>query len=243
MTAKIYYYGEVPNWGDRLAVELVRYFCRRDDVAWSDIGLADAIVTGSILEQVPPGWKGIICGAGRLVRDSRLNLDQAKVLAVRGPYSAQDVPGDFALGDPGLLADELVTVATRDRQLGILPHWTDTRLAHQGEFQEYNPLVISPFRDPLEVIAEVGRCEKLVTSSLHGLICADAFGIPVRFEKSPRLLPEEGGLFKVNDYSASIGTPLEPGVTRLAHLGLVEDRKHEIYDAVRLLGTLLKSGG
>lgn len=239
MTAKIYYWGDVPNWGDRIALNLVQHFCRRTDVSWSDIGLADAIVTGSILEHVPPGWEGVVAGSGRLVADSPLNLGSAKVLGVRGPLSAKGVRGDYVLGDPGLLADELVTVATRDRDLGILPHWSDTNLAYRSEFQEFNPLVISPFRDPLEVVAEIGRCKKLVTSSLHGMILGDAFGIPVRFEKSPRLLPNEGGMFKLRDYSLSIGTSFEVGVTRLAHRGRVEDRKHELYDMLHALGDLL----
>lgn len=238
MTTKIYYWGEVPNWGDRLSLDLVRHFARPYP-CWTDIELADGIVIGSILEQVPPGWAGVVAGAGRMREGSPLNLSDAHILGLRGPLSAVGVRGDYVLGDPGLLADELVTVVTRDRALGLLPHWSDTELAHRGEFKQYNPLIISPFGNPLDVVAAIGRCQKLVTSSLHGVIVADAFGIPVRFEKSPRLLPIEGGMFKLRDYSASVGMKFEIGVTRVAHRGRVEDRKHELWDMFRTMGAIM----
>lgn len=230
----VYYWNAVPNFGDRLAVTLVNNFCPPAPWDWSEIQFADVLTTGSILEQVPEDYAGIVAGPGVLVAASRVKLPLAKVLAVRGQHTLDRLEcqekESVVLGDPGLLVDELVNIRTRDRLLGILPHWTDTRLANDGRFQQFDPLIISPFDSPLDVAAQVGRCHKLVTSSLHGIIFADAFGIPRRFERSPRMLPEEGGLFKYHDYHTAIGMEMEIGVTQQADRHRVEDVKHRLYD-------------
>lgn len=207
--------------------------------SWSPVHGAKIITTGSVLEHIPPEWPGHILGAGQLYEDSRLHLHTgtAKVWALRGPLTARSVPGDYALGDPGLLADELVRVDHRDVDLGIVPHWSDHTLAHRTSFYgKWRTEVIDVTADPLAVIAAIGRCKKIVTSSLHGMVVADAFGIPRRFEWNADADQYEGGSFKFRDYSASIGAPFEPGILIEASRFVVEDRKHEIYDAYRDLG-------
>lgn len=244
--ANAYYWKDVPNFGDRMAHALLKNFVSSNTtIEWSEIQFADVLATGSIVEQIPEGWNGIVAGPGLLVGKDRVDLSSADVLAVRGPLTLERIKHtskNVVLGDPGLLADELVKVTTRDHLLGILPHWTDTRLRNDGRFQQYNPLFISPFDDPLDVIAQIGRCQKLVTSSLHGMILADAFGIPRRFEMSPRMLPEEGGTFKYRDYSASVGVPFKPGVTQQANRNKVEDIKHQLFDVFQEVGSKLSWG-
>ncbi len=95
---------------------------------------------------------------------------------------------------------------------------------------------INPRHPPLEVVAEIGACKRIVTSSLHGMITADAFGIPRRVEISPALLNEtEGGDFKFRDYSASISTRFEPGKMTEPVRWAIEDAKYSIYDAFKVL--------
>jgi len=239
---KTYWWNEHPNFGDALAPLLLKRFAGTDS-KWDTICRADVIVTGSILEHVPPLWSGHVIGVGQLYEDSRLHLHTktAKVWAIRGPLSARSVPGDYALGDPGLLADELVYVHHRDVALGVVPHWTDTSLAKNPLWYSPNwqTLVIDPAGDPLDVVRSIGRCQKIVTSSLHGMIVADAFGIPRRYELNPGASKYEGGLFKFRDYSQSIGASFEPGKVIEASRFKVEDRKHELYDAFKALGSTL----
>ncbi len=139
-------------------------------------------------------------------------MERAEIMAVRGPLTARSIgrPG-CVIGDPGLLADELVTVRTRDIRLGLVPHWSDASLARRPEFQRYDPIVI----------------------------VADAFGIPRRFELTPQF-DREGGLFKFRDYHASIGMPLKIGETQQANWNIVEDRKSELFDVFSDLGRLLR---
>jgi hypothetical protein len=226
-----YWWKQIPNFGDRLSPLLLKEFAGLD-TSWAPIELAEIVSVGSALEHIPPLWDGHVIGTGRLRENSLLHLEKAHVHAVRGPFSARDIDGDFALGDPGLLADELVDVETRDIELGVLPHWSDTDLENWQWLKKMSPIVISPWNDPLEVISLIGRCKRLVTSSLHGVILADAFGIPRRTERARRLTDDnrEGGFFKFLDYNASVGIPLEFGVMQQPARGAVDDRKAELWD-------------
>lgn len=234
-----YWWNERRNFGDALTPLLLERFAHVN-VRWDTVSRASVIATGSILEHVPPLWDGSIIGSGQLYEDSRLHLhtNTAKVLAIRGPLSARSVQGDYALGDPGLLADELVYVHNRDTDLGVVPHWSDATLATRPEwYGNWTTKVIDVADNPLDVIRQIGRCKKIVTSSLHGLITADAFGIPRRFELNPHASKYEGGLFKFRDYSESIKAAFEPGKVYEASRFYVEDRKHQLWDAFRSFGS------
>jgi pyruvyltransferase len=234
---QIYYWRGVPNFGDRLAMPLLARFSDVE-AKWSPVGEAQLTATGSVLEHIPVGWGGCVIGSGKLREGSRLHLERAEIMAVRGPLTARSIGRpDCVIGDPALLADELVMVRTRDIRLGLVPHWSDVLLARRPEFQRYHPVVINVRDDPLAVVRLIGRCQKVVTSSLHGLIVADAFGIPRRFELAARC-DSEGGLFKFRDYSASIGMPFRIGETQQANRCVVEDRKSELFDVFAEFGKL-----
>ena len=235
-----YWWTDVLNFGDWLSPYLLDRFSEVT-AALSPVPAADLVAVGSVLEHVR-GWRGRwVVGSGKLHESTTVNVGRAKILGLRGPLTAKGVPGDYALGDPGLLADELVPLPAREHKLGILSHWTDTELATRPEFLRYKPLVINSRAMPLGVISQIGSCDKIVTSSLHGLIVADAFGIPRRFEPAKTMArPSEGGLFKFRDYHASINMPFEPGVTATPNRHMVEDRQHQLYDMLRELGRLVR---
>lgn len=230
----------VKNFGDAINPYLLKRFAGVDST-WAPVSKAQVIGVGSLLEHVPPLWEGTILGTGKLFGDSRLSLYTytANILALRGPLSAAGVRGDYALGDPGLLADELVAddVHGREFDLGIVPHWSDPALLNRPDWynNKWTTTVILPSDDPLDVVRRIGRCKKIVTSSLHGAIVADAFGIPRRIEYAPHL-DIEGAKFKFHDYSKSIKAPLEFGKVIEASRFHVEDRKHELWDAYRAFG-------
>lgn len=205
--------------------------------SWSGIDTSQLLCVGSILDLVPSNWSGIIMGSGKLFPESNVKFPLAKILALRGPLTAKGLSGNYAIGDPGLLANELVTVETKKYDLGVLPHWSDDTLAHNPIFKQYNPILINPRDHPLEVIRQIGECRKLVTSSLHGVIVADAFSIPRRIEYCNKM-DKDGGLFKFEDYHASINHKLEIGKTSLPSRFWIEVRKHEIFDAFYELGKL-----
>lgn len=229
---KVYYWKVKKNFGDLLTSLLIKKFTHLDS-EWSDPRDAQLVCVGSILEHLPEDWSGVIAGCGKLHEKTKVNFPNAKILGVRGPLTAKGLNGNFVLGDPGLLADELVPNEDKEFDLGIIPHWTDTELELNPIFKKYNPKIIRVWDDPLKVISEIGRCKKVVSSSLHGIILADAFGIPRRIELPPRTIThphQEGGLFKWIDYSESIGMKLDIGVTELADRNLIIDKQNELFD-------------
>lgn len=225
------------NFGDLLTPLLISRFSGVD-VNWAPARDADILCVGSIIEAVLPDWTGIVAGCGKLYEatDVTDRLQSATVLGLRGPLTADGFSRKgLVLGDPGLLAGELVNV-DKEYNLGIVPHWSDTALEHQ--FTKYEPHIIRPNQDALTVISEIGRCKKIVSSSLHGIIVADSFSIPRRIEYSTTL-DKEGGLFKFRDYSASLGMELVLGKTQMAPRYWIEDMQHELYDMFELLGRMV----
>lgn len=225
------------NFGDLLTPLLLERFADIQ-VSWSELGSADILCVGSNLDVLPHGWSGIVAGAGKLYprEGTGSKLKDATVLGLRGHLTARDYRyGMITYGDPGLLANELVTVE-KEYDLGIVPHWSDTTLEHR--FKEWKPRIIRPDQDALTVISEIGRCKKIVSSSLHGIIVADSFSIPRRIEYTPTL-DREGGLFKFEDYSSSLGIPLVVGQTQQPDRYRIEDIQHELYDMFERLGEMV----
>jgi hypothetical protein len=236
---RAYWWRSVANFGDALAPLLLSRFADIDRIDWSPVADAEIVSIGSVLEHIPSGWRGYIVGSGRLRESALLKFDpeDAKILALRGPLSARGIFGSFALGDPGLLANELIEHQPKQWDIGILPHWLDTELVPR--FKKLIPAresikLISAKDDPLEVLRAIASCKKIVTSSLHGMIAADALGIPRRVEVCKKL-EKEGGTFKFRDYSASIQTRFEPGKLTEPSRNRVNDARFEIYDAYREL--------
>lgn len=235
MGIKTYYWRGRPNFGDLLTPLLLKRF-GNTSTTWSPVTDAELVCVGSVLDVVPTSWAGIIAGSGKLHENARTDFPNATILGVRGPLTARGIRGVPILGDPGLLADELVSV-DKEYDLGIVPHWSDRTLEFDPRFAKYSPRIIHAAGDPLEVIREIGRCKKIVASSLHGIIVADAFSIPRRIEMTGDF-SREGGDFKFRDHNAAVGVKHTVGLTQSPNRYKVEDLQHGLYDMLMELGRL-----
>ena len=216
------------------------------DVMQAAPEVADVIVAGSVLDVIPDGWSGVVAGAGKLLEKTKTDLTNATVLGLRGHLTANAVKlgrhrCDIVIGDPGLLSSELAPAETNKYDLGIVPHWSDCEL--YDRFAYMDPLLIPPTGDPLTIISQIGSCRKIVSSSLHGIIVADAFHIPRRAERFANMATNrhEGADFKWRDYASAIGQPIEFGKHggQLAPLETVEKIKHDLFDMLRRLSDVL----
>jgi len=239
---RAYWWSKYDNFGDRLTAPILDHFLDFE-VKQSAVQDADIVGIGSVLEHLKEFY-GFVVGTGKLHEDfdirANLDLGYCQIIGLRGYLSAKGL-GDIPVGDLGLLADELVTVPTRDISLGIVPHWSDSKLAHDTRFiGNFSRLVIDVADDPLEVVRQIGRCERIVTSSLHGAITADAFGIPRRIEICENMIsdPNEGGVFKFRDYHSTCGLRFRPGLIQKPLYSKIVDRKNEIYDMLDYLKRL-----
>lgn len=229
-----------PNFGDELGPLLLENFASIQ-TGWTGPALAEIITTGSILDVLPQsGWPGIVAGSGKLQITTHTDLTNADVLAVRGPLTANAIKmrrydrRNVVIGDPALLVDEIVSVGVKEHGLGLIAHWSDTDRTLYKKYAHLNPFEILATDDPVTVIAQISSCERLISSTLHGVIVADALAIPRQPEQFPRINhPWEGGEFKWCDYFASINQSLQWGQMYAAHVPTVERMKFELYEMLR----------
>src|SRR5690606_29993059 len=107
--------------------------------------------------------------------------------AVRGKKTLEQISslrGLPALGDPGLLAAhwwEGRAKPAKHYRLGVIPHYVDKAhpiVSHLSKMQ--GVCVIDVFADVEEVMRSIQQCDFVISSSMHGLIVSDAFGVPNR---------------------------------------------------------------
>ena len=137
--------------------------------------------------------------------------------AVRGKLSKQRVEKilnkklDIPTGDAGLLASYLIKkMPDKKYAVGIVPHFREQDAPYFSSLKnQFNHSVIINLReDPLEVIKQIAQCEVIISSSLHGLIVADSFGIPNLHVIATDKLRGDG--FKFKDYYSSFDLEVTP---------------------------------
>jgi hypothetical protein len=167
---------------------------------------------GSILEFLPSDWNGVVWGSG-LMRGEPHPLEKARVLAVRGHLTRELIgaPDDVALGDPGILAGRLRPRPERRWDVALVPHGHHRSHAPFLALAETAGLrvrVVNVHHTAERVIREIGASGAIITTSLHGLVTADAYGIPTAWTMLEP--PLGGGAFKFRDYESVV----TPGATR-----------------------------
>lgn len=172
------------------------------------------LAIGSVIKFARAGT--VVWGTGTPRLTDQLSPD-ADYRAVRGPLTRQLVQASGGrapdvFGDPAMLLPLLYTPKVRKRyRLGLIRHYThaDEPLQLDG-VREISILRVGA--DGIErFIDEVCECEAIVSSSLHGLIVAHAYGIPTRwgdFPGSERSIP--GDSTKFQDHYAAFGIGFRP---------------------------------
>jgi len=216
---KLYWSHSKPNFGDWLSPAICRALAHKE-VRYAGINRCDMVALGSLLERLPKGLlsrKLHVWGTGSIeehpVRDCKHTVH-----ALRGPRTAAllkqlqppaDQPPVF--GDPGLLSELLLPLGGRAKphiDLGLIPHYKDANRPTIAQLIEQFPRaeIINVFDSPEAVVARIARCHHVMSSSLHGLIVADALGVPSRWLKLSDSV--RGGPWKFKDYYASFDEPL-----------------------------------
>lgn len=219
------------NFGDVLSPVIVRYISGRE-VEWASLDDCTMISTGSIY-----GW--LRQRAKRYRRDVHVwgsgiqsphetvgRLDYLHHHLLRGPMTTLAAEDDsIPTGDPGLLGPEAVGVtrASDAKGIGLIPHVSEW--SHPDEIEAHKALPgvrLIDYRsdDCTGIIEEMAACERIYSSSLHGLILADALGIAnFRFVGGRYV---NGWDFKFNDYALSVGRVFGPPIDLAQHVALAD---------------------
>jgi polysaccharide pyruvyl transferase WcaK-like protein len=181
------------------------------------------VAVGSIGHAIKDGT-AVIWGSGVSIRGGvladnvrRTNYD---VRSIRGPISAQHYR-DFGIavpdvyGDPVWLLPSILNEPVEKRfELGVIPHIQDIEQAHPasppkadslrfrlGPGEQQQIAIINTWHEAtwnglLEKIRLIRSCKRIVSQSFHGVVIAEAFGIPVL---NFRTLPgSANGLVKID---------------------------------------------
>jgi pyruvyltransferase len=209
------------NFGDALNPILIKFLSGKEPIQsrkiFNIVNKPVYSVIGSVLERAKVK-RLIVWGSGFMYPDGRFPQLPEKVLALRGPLSRQiftrmGIITPEVFGDPALLCPMFYKPdVKKTHRLGIIPHF----------FDKGNPLLKHFLDDPevklidiesgvYNVIDEINSCEYIASSSLHGIIVADAYGIQSLWISLSNKVG--GGGFKFKDYFASVGRdPVGPVV-------------------------------
>lgn len=215
-TAQLVGCGRIPlewcvgqNWGDALSPILVSLLAGKSVLHVNGRHNYRYLAIGSILENANEYSE--VWGAGFISESGLVQSRPKAVHAVRGPLSRnlllnQGIECPKIYGDPALLLPRFFDPAVqKSYSVGIIPHYIDKQSKWLDLYRDDPEVLILDIESGIEdFVRSVKSCKTILSSSLHGLICADAYHIPnawVQF--SDRIL---GGDFKFRDYRLAIGS-------------------------------------
>jgi pyruvyltransferase len=197
------------NFGDHLAQVvtgqiLAQHGLSRDDQVTDQARL---LTVGSILHYARTGDHIWGTGWNGKIPEKDFTAESLHVHAVRGPMTRQflqahgievpEVYGDPALLLPHVFKDRFKVTGTTDYVL--VPNLHDLALCTD------QPNLVSPLWGWNRVVEHILSARLVLASSLHGLIIAEAYGIPARYLR----LSETENLFKYQDYYLGSGRTAE----------------------------------
>lgn len=163
------------------------------------------LAVGSVIHFANTGdvlWGSGVNGKVDISEHTYAGLD---VRAVRGPLTRdflmhRGIKVPEVYGDPALLLPKLFPNRFSRRSLKpyvTVPNLHDLKIAQAQGWKH----MISPMSSWNKCITEILSADFVIASSLHGLIIAEAYGIPARYIR----LSETENLFKYNDYMMGTG--------------------------------------
>jgi pyruvyltransferase len=194
------------NFGDYLSSVIVTKMAADADLFLDEERSAPVrlLAVGSILHFAHDG--DVVWGSGvnGKIPAGDHTFSHLDVRAVRGPLTRdfllkRGIKAPEVFGDPAILIAELLPSrfprVERTDPVAFVPNLHDLAAIQGWEN------VISPLDPWWSVVHRISKARYVVSTSLHGLVVADAFGIPCTYLR----LSEEEKLFKYEDYVLGVG--------------------------------------
>lgn len=202
------------NFGDEISALLIEKILGTPAIGVSQVKDANLVAIGSVLEHFAskkyrhkiPVW-----GTGFIAEPDvdEMNFDNLCVKAVRGRKTAEKLGFSGPLGDPALLMARYYPAVPNDTRgkIGVIPHYVDKNHPILTKINPDKFFLIDVEQDPLTVIQEITSADAIISSSLHGLILADAYGIPNTWVKFSNKVGGDG--FKFFDYFSGVNREID----------------------------------
>lgn len=194
------------NFGDRLS-PLLYFHLTGHQPRWVEARRCEEqyfTLVGSFLEIVNRNAQ--VWGTGLLHSDHR-PCPAATYHAVRGPLTREKILRSGGscpeiYGDPVSLLPWFYPLSGQRGTIGVIPHWRERSLACFRDLPQGEMRILNVTAGVEEFLQELSACEVVLSSSLHGLVAAHAYGIPALWI-APSQRPLGDGM-KFRDYLASV---------------------------------------
>lgn len=201
------------NFGDAVNNLIFPFFVRGTYTHEGDRALTDAntltiLGIGSIMDKAT--LKCTVCGSG-IISPRHPISKPGSVCWVRGPMTRElllklSVPCPKIYGDPTLLLPFIITprLSPKAFTLGFIPHYVDKNTPGSKQLADMGAhfIDIRNYRTYQNFVDNITSCQYIISSSLHGIIVADAYNIPAYHIKLSNNVI--GSDFKFRDYYLSV---------------------------------------
>jgi pyruvyltransferase len=198
------YWTYTENFGDLLSPWLFKKISGKDVVHNKGASLS-YVGIGSILNHGTDN--SVYWGTGSFGTESKSQVPvNARYHAVRGPLTrakikSHGVDCPKVYGDPALLTPMYYWPDIKpEYELGVVLRWSEKKWLDR-DFGAGVKKIFLKTSNIEQVISEILSCKRILTSSLHGLIIADAYGIPNAWLESGT---PKGAEFKYYDYFLTV---------------------------------------
>lgn len=200
---KTFWWDRHPNFGDLLTELILPYYNIAPVIVAPE--KAQLFAIGSVIEMSPEDFSGFFWTSGKMHGDRVTPRPQAKFLAVRGTktQTALDLPDSLPRGDGGLLISKVAPARLSTGKVGFIPHFTHHEANFTAELTHLlgeEGLFIDVTQSPQKVAEQISSCTAVFSTSLHGVILADAYGVPACWALPEPVL--NGGDHKFYDYES-----------------------------------------
>jgi pyruvyltransferase len=225
------YWWPAKNFGDTLTPVILKHFFSEEKIELANRGEAGKILAvGSIVHLAVKG--DTVWGSGSNRPWRKYNGRGIRYLAVRGPLTREQIKHSFGpdiYGDPAILLPLIYKPKIKKAcKLGIVPHYVDKPFAQRPRRGEKT---IDIQEDWKKVIDEILSCERIISSSLHGLIVAEAYGIPAQWAIWSKKIV--GGEFKYQDYFLGTGRKKQSVLADIPPIDGLKERQDKLIKALK----------
>lgn len=198
------------NFGDMVSKDIVEYISGAKVVHVGADVPNKLLATGSILTTSTYRSKCVVWGSGTLNPKTVAYNPHIRFCAVRGPLTRNVLmKAGYKLppiyGDPALLLPRIYNPKIqKTHKLGIILHWRHREQIKIHPSVKYIEILRTP-DEKFKFIDDILSCEYILSTSLHGLIVSDAYGVPNKYCTVANKKLEGEEHFKFNDYFESVG--------------------------------------